>query len=235
MNKLESYWRFQEAESHFNFMQASVRRLASAWLLAAFGAVAVLSKSDQDVTWLIPPLQLAQIVLVMGAFGLLALWILDMLVYQRLLGAIFWSGLKMEHDHPDLPPIRAMMMIASEKTGMRKWMNFFYYIPLAGFAMVSAILSWIIVHEKWSPCSDLQCSPDAEFQNYIIAVLSAVSILVPLLFILIMFWKIGHSGEAEDAAYFGNKNFTKLAAEKKYENIVKNRKKANTAKKSGKK
>ncbi len=45
----DEYRRFAEPERHFNQTQAGIRNLASAWMLAAFAAIALLLKADKDV------------------------------------------------------------------------------------------------------------------------------------------------------------------------------------------
>src|SRR5512138_672197 len=99
MNEKEEYWKFAESEKHFNDIQAGVRNLASAWMLAAFGAIALLMKSGGDAKWLVQPSVLIGVVSGMATLGLLVLWILDQLVYERLLNSVFLVALKKEFDH----------------------------------------------------------------------------------------------------------------------------------------
>ena len=89
INSSEEYWKFVESERHFNSIQAGIRNRAATWLLAAFGAIAVLIKTSKDTTWLVPSSVLIGIVCLMATMGLLILWINDQLVYQRLLNSVF--------------------------------------------------------------------------------------------------------------------------------------------------
>lgn len=117
---IQHYEKFREAEQHFNTIQAGIRNLASVWMLTAFGAIAMLLKSDQTVSWALLPMLLAVVVSFMATLGLLVLWINDQMVYQRLLSSVFLTALKWEHDNKELPPIRAMMMHTAEGRGMSR-------------------------------------------------------------------------------------------------------------------
>lgn len=133
----EEYWKFAEKERDFNTTQAGIRNLASGWMLAAYGAIALLLRSDNNVTWLVSPAVLVGVISVMATLGLLILWINDQMVYQRLLGSGFIVALKMEYDEPQLPPLRHLMMYSAEGRGMSRWMTYFYSIPMWGFLVIT--------------------------------------------------------------------------------------------------
>jgi hypothetical protein len=137
MIKNDEYWKFAESEKHFNDIQAGIRNLASGWMLAAFGAIALLLKTDNDVTWLVSPAVLVSVISFMATLGLVILWINDQLVYQRLLNAGFLVALKVEHDDPTLTPVRTIMRYATENKSMCQWMTRFYTIPMWGFCATS--------------------------------------------------------------------------------------------------
>jgi hypothetical protein len=130
MDIYDHYWKFVESERHFNGIQADIRKLASAWILASFAAIALLLKSDPNVKWLVSPSVLVGVISLMSSLGLMVLWINDQLVYQRLLDCGFATALKMEYDHPELPPVRILMMSSAKKKGMSNWMTYFYTIPM---------------------------------------------------------------------------------------------------------
>ena len=133
----EDYWKFAESERHFNEIQAGIRHHAATWMLAAFAAIAILLKSEKEVSWLISPAVLVGVVSLMAALGLLVLWINDQLVYERLLDCGFIIALKMEHDNPQLPPVRSMMMCSAKGKGMSRLMVWFYLIPMVSFLLTS--------------------------------------------------------------------------------------------------
>lgn len=119
-----------------------IRALASAWLLAAVGAIGVLLRTEANAAWLIAPSSLVVIVCTLAVAGLAALWVMDQLVFHRLLNAVFLVGLKMEFDDPRLPPIRAMMMMMSaEGEDMRRWERLVYLIPLLVLATVALLVT----------------------------------------------------------------------------------------------
>jgi hypothetical protein len=133
----DDYWKFAESEHHFNDTQADIRKHAATWMLAAFGAIAILLKTSGSFQWVVSPAILVCTVSAMATMGLLVLWINDQLVYQRLLDAGFIIALKMEYDNPELPPIRWMMMYTAEGKGMARWLTYFYTIPMWGLLVIS--------------------------------------------------------------------------------------------------
>jgi hypothetical protein len=149
-NVEEAYWKLAEIEQRFNTTQAATRALASTWMLAAFSAIAFLIRSQNGGTWLMPPLMLVVLVSTMAVIGLFVLWIVDQLVYQRLLGAAFTAGLRMEYDNPCIPPIRALMMHSAEGVGMSRWLLLYYLVPMIVFLMLSSSATWIFVTQQSS-------------------------------------------------------------------------------------
>ena len=146
MDPKEEYWKFVESERHFNSIQAGIRNRASTWILAAFAAIAVLIKTSESSTWLVPSAVLVGLVSSMATIGLLLLWINDQLVYQRLLNSVFLVGLKWEHDNPQMPPIRTMMMYSAEGKGMSRWMTYYYTIPMACFLGITVFVTLLREH-----------------------------------------------------------------------------------------
>jgi hypothetical protein len=132
------YWRVGEEERHFNTIEAGVRGLASAWLLGTFAASAViLRRPAEEDPWL-PGAWLVVIICVMGATGLALLWLIDQLVYHRLLNSAFVLCLKMERVDDRLPPLRHLMKLASGDIGMESLLRRFYTVPIGGL-MVFAL------------------------------------------------------------------------------------------------
>src|SRR5688500_15835311 len=77
----------RNSEEHFNGIKVKCRTLASTWLLAAFAAMWFLAS---EKIWISIPVEV--IILGLGlaaASGMLLLWVLDLLVYHRLLDAYF--------------------------------------------------------------------------------------------------------------------------------------------------
>ena len=140
MDKLEHYWKFSEMEQHFNASQGGIRTLASGWLLASCGAVGLLLKSETNTSWLIPVGLLIILVATLACAGLSTLWVIDQLIFHRLLNSVFIVGLRLEAMDPTLPPIRSMMMKSAESKGMHRWHKFFYVVPIAAFMALSVLV-----------------------------------------------------------------------------------------------
>ena len=87
-NEVELYKELGAYERHFNTMQGICRNIASTWLLATVGGIGyVVSKNFSDSIikfWLA-----GSLVALAGAIGIFLLWILDVLVYHKLLLAVF--------------------------------------------------------------------------------------------------------------------------------------------------
>jgi hypothetical protein len=141
------YWRVGEEERHFNTIQAGLRALGSAWLLATFAAAALVLRRTEDQDYWIPAAWLVVIICAMGGTGLALLWLIDQLVYHRLLNAAFLLCLKMEHDDVRLPPLRHLMMVASGNVGMARLLSLFYAVPIAGLTVLA---SGVAVHNALS-------------------------------------------------------------------------------------
>ncbi len=122
-------------ERHFNEIQAKYRALASTWLLATFGAVGfVLSQDKLDLP--MDRLVAAGLLGAAGAIGIVLLWNLDLLVYHRLLDAIFVAALKLEDDYRDLPRLRTNMVLSLDSEGVLPRVIWFY---MAGVGVLLAM------------------------------------------------------------------------------------------------
>lgn len=201
MNKNDDYWKLAESEKHFNDIQAGIRNLASAWMLAAFAAIALLLKTTKDVTWLVSPSVLVGVVSFMATLGLVILWINDQLVYQRLLNAGFLVALKLEYDDQTVPPVRTMMRYSTEKKSTSQWMTRFYTIPMWGCFLVSVAATLLR-----KSIGDMSAGVDAS---------SAVRILVSLCIVQLCacLWVQIMEPDVElkiRAAAFGDNKFTAM-------------------------
>ncbi len=99
-----------KAERDFNSLQAGYRKLASTWLLAVFAGLGYLLNPVEVSSGKIQ-LGLEEPLLVIalgvaGYFGILVLWLLDIVVYHRLLVSYFRQGHRLEEEHGWLPQVR---------------------------------------------------------------------------------------------------------------------------------
>ena len=129
-------------EKHFNELQQKIRAIASTWILAGFSAIAYFIKTNNPVFEYFSTYTMINLISLMVVIGMFILWVLDQLIYQRLLNANFVAGLYKEYKDNKQPPIRVLMVIGSEYKGMARWYNLFYFIPMLTFTLFSTI-SWL--------------------------------------------------------------------------------------------
>ena len=201
MNSQEQYWKLVESEQHFNTIQAGIRNRASTWILAAFAAIALLIQVSKEVTWLVPSAALIGLICLMATVGLLLLWINDQIVYQKLLGSVFMVGLKWEYDNPDMPPIRTMMMYASEGKGMSRWMTLYYTIPMAVFLAISILVT--VLREQ------IGASSEALTSEHTLWILVAICLAQTGISLWVQYRR-AKLGNQELAGNFGEDGFTAM-------------------------
>jgi hypothetical protein len=211
VDPLEHYWKLAEAERGFNSSQAGVRTLASAWLLVGAGAIGILLQQQGNTAWLLPRTLLIVLAATLTTAGMATLWVLDQLIFHRLLNSVFLVGLKMEADNPSLPPIRAMMMVSAEGKGMHRWQKLFYLLPMIALAVLSgALLSSPLVPN----------SPDTMVPQRSWTIVSGLLILTQIGLIAWVLRKGAAVDFADNAQLFADPDFTRLIATKAYGEIV---------------
>lgn len=139
-------------EHHFNTMEFEVRKLASAWLLAGFGAIGFILQSQLGEAALgVRPLHLVVIVAALSQLGLFMLWMLDQVVYHGLLDAAFTTALHIERRFTEVPPLRSLMLRLSAPggsggrgSGMARYMKLFYLLPMAVFLLIATVATLFI-------------------------------------------------------------------------------------------
>ena len=135
---VELYIHLRTFESNFDQSQGQIRAIASAWVIAAVGALGYLATAKYSAQPLPTEIiyLLLQGVCLIAALGLVALWYLDQGVYQRLLHTVFAYGMKLEAWYPWLPQLRRSMYKASlDITGPLGWL---YRAPILLFAVIGA-------------------------------------------------------------------------------------------------
>jgi hypothetical protein len=118
-------------ESDFDRAQSSLRTIASAWILAAVGAVGLVTQSEFSGVSRLDPIVAAsarQLLLLAAALGLTSLWYLDQRVYQRLLHAIYSIGCHLELATDKLLPIRSRAYLLNFDVTYH--LGWFYRAPL---------------------------------------------------------------------------------------------------------
>lgn len=202
----EQYKTIVSYENHFNSLEADLRKLASVWLLTALGAIAFLVTQSPEGTLIDAKIMIA-IVALMGNTGLLILWILDHLVYHRLLNSVFLLGLRMEFLDPRLPPIRTLMMLFSRKRGMARFLQLFYLLPMFCLAAVS------LAAGVWQGMG-------ADPRQFLPVVPGVAAALIPAWVV----WRGAHlESYVEIAAGFGDAAFTRFLHHRSYEELLRGR------------
>jgi len=141
MEDREGYWKLAEIEQRFNETETGVRTLASGWILGAIAALGwLLEPGKSPDEWPVPVGLLAVAVCALATAGVATLWVLDQLVFHRLLDAVFLVGLRMEYASPALPPIRHVMLKTMEGQGTHRWERLFYFAPLFVFTLLSGTM-----------------------------------------------------------------------------------------------
>jgi hypothetical protein len=130
-------------ERHFNSLQANCRGIASAWLLATFGALGFCLSEKFSIG--ISPKLLICSVASSGAIGIFMIWVLDIRVYHRLLDSCFMEALALEAEYNWLPRLRGRMLRSQEGRGVRNKIVVFYAVPVFLLVLVAvcALSSWI--------------------------------------------------------------------------------------------
>jgi hypothetical protein len=213
MDKVDCYWKLSEMEERFNSSSAGVRTLASGWVLAALAALGWLLDPGKPPSWAIPLGLLLIAICGLAVAGVATLWVLDQLVFHRLLNSVFLVGLKMESAEPALPPIRALMMKTVEGRGTHRWELFFYLGPLVVFAVLSVIVVTTGSGTLFS-ASRQGLSLDLRWVGYLL-------VLAQIIVIVWVFVKQHSVGMVQRAAWFGDRGFDDLMRRGAFENIVK--------------
>lgn len=129
---------------HFNSLQSQYRLLASTWLLATFSAFGFII-SKENINPAFDPLILLTLIGIAGCIAIIVIWMMDLRVYHRLLDASFVTGLNLEGQHFDLPPIRHNMMFCNPEENVLKRVVWFYIIcstsPLASSG--AGLIIWL--------------------------------------------------------------------------------------------
>jgi hypothetical protein len=128
-------------ERHFNNLQTGYRKLASTWLLASFAACGYVLKSDSDIPYY--KWYFVFGICIAATVGLAILWLLDLSVYQKLLGEFFYQGVLLELEYYKwLPPIR-INILRSQKTGdVRSKMQYYYFFSIVTLQLLAIIALW---------------------------------------------------------------------------------------------
>ena len=101
-----------DQEAHFNRFESTYRKLASSLMVLVATAVG-LCLTTKSADFLVRPELMIAILCLIGVFGLLLLWTLDLRHYHPMVDACFLVGLDLEDKYEWLPQIRNTMRQSS--------------------------------------------------------------------------------------------------------------------------
>jgi hypothetical protein len=132
----------RQVEDQFNGLQTDYRKLASTWLLATFAGVGFVLSSEID--WGLDRELVIALIGVAGGIGIWLLWSLDIMIYQQLLFAAFFWGVKLEERCPALPPVRTTMMLTQIGGNARHRMVWYYIVgvTIPFLIAIAALTLW---------------------------------------------------------------------------------------------
>lgn len=133
-----------EQERHFNNLESEYRKLASTWLLAFFTAIGFILGTDAIVMkeFFIAGISLA------GAVGIFLLWIIDLLVYHRLLHACFEEGKRLEESNFWLPRMRTRMTTSVKGGDVTPRIIWFYIIGISIPLLIACLALDYAIYER---------------------------------------------------------------------------------------
>lgn len=212
MDKFERYWKLSEMEERFNSSSGGIRGLASAWLLASLGAIGWLFHSYNFDTWPLPLGFLIMVVTTLSCVGITTLWVMDQLVFHRLLSSVFLVGLKIEKDDHDIPPIRSIMMKTQEGLGTHRWERFFYLIPILIFIFLSFVVLIGGTNELFSV--------NQRYFNFTTRYISVFLVIIQVAIVVWMLAKFPSVSLKDRAPWFGDEKFTNVVNEEEYQKTI---------------
>lgn len=151
-NILEVFKELGTHERHFNNIQGVYRGLASTWFLGCFAAIGFLyTKADPQKIPFNPELISAVVSLAVSTCILL-FWLLDVIVYHRLLVAVLEVAEAFENKHLDtVPALRSMMRNDTKAFRARLAITLYYFVPviiLQASGLVFLVHSWAAMGPK---------------------------------------------------------------------------------------
>ena len=124
------------SEQHFNDLCFKIRTLASTWLLATLAGVGFLVSKT-----IAAELRVEQLIVFLcwvGSCGIVILWVLDLLVYQRFLAAWFDERKPIEERNSDFPQIRVKISV-TQPGGKASNLIKIYYLCLMALPLLMAV------------------------------------------------------------------------------------------------
>lgn len=142
---LELFIELGNSERHFNELESRYRSLASTWLLATFAGIGFVISEPIDISF--DRLLAITGIGIAGSIGIMFLWNLDLMVYHKLLNAVFIEGLKLEEKYEWLPAVRTNMRNLHGGTGVEPRVVWFYIGGTSVLLMISGLALALWLHK----------------------------------------------------------------------------------------
>jgi hypothetical protein len=142
---LEVYKELGTEERHFNTLQGVYRALASTWFLACFTAIGFLYTKENKAQFPFSAELGSSLISLAVSTCISLFWILDVIIYHRLLKSVLRMTEDFESRHKYLPALRSLMRKSTEKFHARFAISLYYYVPiiiLQGTSLVFLIKAW---------------------------------------------------------------------------------------------
>jgi hypothetical protein len=130
-------------DRHFNNAQSNCRALASTWLLAGFAGIGIAISKEFNVH--IAKELIVAAIGVASAIGLCLLWMLDLLVYQRLLDSAYHEARILEKSQSWLPQVRNNMRKLLKGRSLAL-IALFYIVTVETMILVSGVSLAVWLH-----------------------------------------------------------------------------------------
>lgn len=144
-NLIEVYKELGTYERHFNQIQNVFKGLSSTWFFTGFASIGFIYTSNFPESFP-TKIELACTLLTLTiATGIILFWLLDVIVYHRLLLATLEESENLEKINTELPRLRTTMKKFTKTINARFAFSLFYIIPSLIMIMTSIIfliISW---------------------------------------------------------------------------------------------
>lgn len=144
---LEIYKELGTHERHFNTIQGVYRGLASTWFLACFAAIGFIYSKDNKFEIPFNTELVASLTATVVSSGIFLFWLLDVVVYHRLLLAVISTTKNFEMKNSDtLPSLRSEMEGETKCFYVRKAISIYYFVQI----LILVITALLLLIKGWS-------------------------------------------------------------------------------------
>lgn len=125
-------------KEHFSTMQNRYRALTSTWLLASFAGIGFLLSCYINLPFNV--LIGVLILCLCGSFGITLIWVLDIVLYNKLWLMAVLELAKLEKEHSWLPKINTLTLAARNNKKYQTYQTYFYIGIITVFVLISTFI-----------------------------------------------------------------------------------------------